>query len=90
MKSKARRTIEKWDKVPLTKEPAPVALGSGVVAMYPSRTAVPRRYHLTSRYVRYTPSGRQVIEYVCSCPGFWGGADCWHVKDLRKQIGDEG
>lgn len=84
MKSKARRTIETWTDRDMTKpKPAPVALGTGVVVMYPAST-VPYDYYITARYVRHTAK-RSYVEYVCSCPGFRGGAECWHVKDLRAQ-----
>lgn len=87
MKTKARRTIEKYGDSAMPNAKVPVCLGTdGVVALFPAQT-VGYDFYVTARYVRYTPK-RKYIEYVCSCPGFKYSEEnrCHHVKELQEGI----
>ncbi|SRR6266576_2198298 len=94
MKSKARRTIEKWVKDNAGK---PLYIAEGSVFMYPSGSL---RYqdengnapfHYLVVWLRRETPKRTYDEFACSCPGFWYSEndECRHIKDLKQQIAEE-
>lgn len=85
MKSKTRRTIEKWVK---TNVKEPVYIAEGLVFLYPA-SSVGVDHYLVTWMQRQTPK-RVFEEFACSCRGFYNSEsdDCKHIKDLKRQIGE--
>lgn len=87
--SRARSKIKKWftanDKG-VRPPRAPFYVAEGHVVIYPSKSGK-YTHHVTSRTERLTRKNHVIVEWVCSCPG-WFNSDidnCWHVEDLKSQ-----
>jgi hypothetical protein len=91
MKSKARRTIEKWVK---NNAGDPIYIAEGSVFMYPSSslryqdTNGMAPYHYIVVWLRRETAKKVYDEFACSCLGFWYSEtdECKHVTDLKRQI----
>jgi len=89
MKSRARKRIEKWfqvDEKGVRTKAKPFYVAPGHVTIFPSSSGE-STHHVTCRTERRTPSGRIIIEWVCSCRGWFNNEEdnCWHVRELQDQ-----
>lgn len=86
MKSKARRTLDKWKDLPY-RDKMPTYLGSGEVFIFPAFEQGVTHY-LVTRTVRQTPK-RTFVEWSCACKGFgWSQKEedeCHHVEQLKEE-----
>lgn len=85
MKSKARRKIEKW-VTQTRRDRKPFYAGPGDVFVFPSLSGE-FTHHVVCRVVRTTPSGKEYVEWVCSCPAWFHNEvdQCRHDRDLAQQ-----
>ena len=87
MKSKARRTIEKWttpNHEGKFSRREPTYLAPGQVMLVPSHGG-DSTHHIVARLERSTPK-KFLIEWVCSCKGFWYSEvdECRHVRLVKE------
>ncbi len=86
MKSRVRRTIEKWEDKQVR---TPRYLGEGSVFLWPSSgtdTFGPQHYLVV--WVRRELKKKIVDEFACACRGFYfnGKDECRHILELKRQI----
>ena len=87
MKSKSRRTIEKWLKEDKGKR-EPRYIAEGFVFLYPAKGTEGVDHYPVIWLTRKMPKGGIVHEFLCGCRGWWYNEkdECKHVRDLRHQI----
>lgn len=91
MKSRARRTIEKWEA---KQERGPRYLSEGSVFLWPSSgtDVFGPQHYLVAWMRRETKKGKMIEEFACACRGFYfnGKDECRHILELKRQIAKGG